>query len=59
MPPTIHENIPDSRGISLFEADPDLWRLMQVYLDRETCERVRPRLERMGSLAGGVWKSWR
>ena len=53
MPPSIHENIPDSRGISLFEADPDLWRLMQVYLDRETCDLVRPELERMGALAGG------
>ena len=41
------------RSISLFEADPDLWRLMQVYLDEVTCARVRPELERMGALAGG------
>ncbi|TDE34670.1 acyl-CoA dehydrogenase family protein [Antarcticimicrobium sediminis] len=53
MTATIHQNIPDSRGMSLFEADPDLWRLMQVYLDEETCARVRPELERMGALAGG------
>lgn len=53
MFPTIHQNIPDSRGLSLFDADPDLWRLMQVYLDRETCDLVRPELERMGALAGG------
>ncbi|WP_346894143.1 acyl-CoA dehydrogenase family protein [uncultured Roseibium sp.] len=53
MSAAIHQNIPDSRGISLFDSDPELWRLMQVYLDRETCDLVRPELERMGALAGG------
>lgn len=53
MSAAIHQNIPDSRGLSLFEADPDLWRLMQVYLDPQLCDLVRPELERMGALAGG------
>lgn len=53
MPAAIHQNIPDSRGTDLFETDPDLWRLMQVYLDPETCALVRPHLEKMGALAGG------
>ncbi|WP_306006633.1 acyl-CoA dehydrogenase family protein [Aquicoccus porphyridii] len=54
MTAAIHQNIPDSRGLSLFDADPDLWRLMQIYLDRETRDLVRPELERMGALAGGL-----
>lgn len=53
MPAAIYQNIPDSRGTDLFETDPDLWRLMQVYLDPETCALVRPHLEKMGALAGG------
>ncbi|MBK0328878.1 acyl-CoA dehydrogenase family protein [Rhodobacteraceae bacterium F11138] len=53
MTPEIHRNIPDSAGLNLFEADPDLWRLMLVYLDAETRDLVRPHLERMGALAGG------
>lgn len=52
MSASIHQNIPDSRGLNLFDADPDLWRLMQTYLDDETCALVRPHLERMGALAG-------
>lgn len=53
MSAAIHQNIPDSRGLCLFDADPDLWRLMQVYLDAENRALVRPHLERMGALAGG------
>jgi len=53
MTPAVHQNIPDSRGLNLFDADPALWRLMQVYLDSELHHVVRPQLERMGALAGG------
>ncbi|WP_306152089.1 acyl-CoA dehydrogenase family protein [Roseovarius sp. MMSF_3281] len=52
MTASIHQNIPDSRGMNLFAADPDLWRLVQVYLDPETSALVHPELDRMGALAG-------
>jgi alkylation response protein AidB-like acyl-CoA dehydrogenase len=52
MTASIHQNIPDSRGMNLFAADPDLWRLVQVYLDPKTCALVRPEFDRMGALAG-------
>ena len=52
MPIAIHQNIPDSRGMNAFRADPAFADLMQVYLDPELQDRVIPQLDRMGALVG-------
>jgi len=51
--PSLRRDIPDSHGRNLFDADPDLGRLLGVYLDADTLARVRPEFREMGALAGG------
>jgi acyl-CoA dehydrogenase len=50
---SVHRNIPDARGTDLFAADPDLARLLAVYLDADVLARVLPEFRAMGALAGG------
>jgi len=45
-------NIPDSYGTNLYEADPELERLLRIYLDRSVFSHVEPQFKRMGALAG-------
>lgn len=47
------EAIPDSRGINLYRADPDLAALSSLYLPEELARHLAPHLDRMGALAGG------
>ncbi len=45
--------IPDSHGINLFTVDPDLARLLRIYLPDDVYRHVQPQLLRLGELAGG------
>lgn len=46
-------NIPDSHGLNLFGCDPELARLLALYLPDAVCRAWLPTLERLGALAGG------
>nr|WP_308447985.1 acyl-CoA dehydrogenase family protein [Pseudomonas protegens] len=46
-------NIPDSRGINLFECDAGLAALLQVYLPSAVYQQWLPTLQRLGARAGG------
>lgn len=45
--------VPDSRGLDLFAADPDLARLIRHYLPDDLAATLTPHLKRLGGLAGG------
>lgn len=44
--------VPDSRGINLYRADPDLARLASLYLPTDLLAHLTPHLDRLGALAG-------
>lgn len=46
-------NIPDSHGLNLFGCDPELARLLALYLPDALCRAWLPTLERLGARAGG------
>lgn len=48
----VHRNIPDSRGLNAYRADPAMASLLSVYLDADSRALVEPQLERMGALVG-------
>ena len=50
--------VPDSRGLNLFRADPDLARLIGLYLPADLGNHLRPHLDRLGGLAGGMLDEW-
>lgn len=52
-PPAGAQAVPDSRGINLWRADPDLKQLARLYLDDGLAAHLEPHLERLGGLAGG------
>ncbi|WP_431483739.1 acyl-CoA dehydrogenase family protein [Pseudomonas solani] len=53
-PPVIDDlNIPDSSGMNLFDADPDLARLLSLYLPEAVLAPWLPRLQALGARAGG------
>ena len=52
-PPTGAEAVPDSRGLNLFRADPDLQKLAELYLPGGLAGHLQPHLDRLGALAGG------
>ncbi|WP_353219663.1 acyl-CoA dehydrogenase family protein [Salinisphaera sp. S4-8] len=49
----LQSNIPDARGLSLFERDPDLARLLRVYLGDADYEKLEPQLVDLGARAAG------
>jgi len=51
--PTGADAVPDSRGINLYRADPDLARLAALYLPAALDAHLAPHLDRLGALAGG------
>ncbi|MBW8268689.1 acyl-CoA dehydrogenase family protein [Caldovatus aquaticus] len=53
-PPTGAAAVPDSRGINLYRADPDLRRLLGLYLPAALVAHLEPHLDRLGALAGGA-----
>ena len=50
--PTGDQAVPDSRGINLYEADPDLRRLASLYLPDDLLRHLEPHLHALGALAG-------
>lgn len=46
-------NIPDSRGMNLFDADPELACLLSLYLPEAVLAPWLPRLQALGARAGG------
>ncbi|WP_374569944.1 acyl-CoA dehydrogenase family protein [Phenylobacterium sp.] len=45
--------VPDSAGLNLYKADPDMARLAALYLPGGLHAHLSPHLERLGALAGG------
>lgn len=50
--PTIHKNIPDSRGINAFYADPVMQELLRVYLTADMAALATEQAAKMGELVG-------
>src|SRR5690606_26038940 len=46
-------NIPDMRGANLYRVDPDLGRLLDLYLPPGLRAHLEPHLDRLGALTGG------
>jgi alkylation response protein AidB-like acyl-CoA dehydrogenase len=51
--PAAAATLPDSRGLNLFDADPDFDPLLQLYLPAELHAHLRPHMRTLGALAGG------
>ncbi|MDS1139174.1 acyl-CoA dehydrogenase family protein [Pusillimonas sp. SM2304] len=51
--PPAASNIPDSRGLNLFSADPYSKALLQVYLPRDLYDHLLPHFIELGAMAGG------
>jgi len=45
--------VPDQHGANLYASDPEFQRLLSVYLPADLLAHLKPRLERLGELAGG------
>ncbi|WP_419897659.1 acyl-CoA dehydrogenase family protein [Roseomonas sp. USHLN139] len=52
-PPSGAAAIPDSQGLNLWRADPELARLARLYLPAGLAAHLAPHLDRLGALAGG------
>jgi acyl-CoA dehydrogenase len=46
--------VPDQYGANLFDTDPDLGRLLPLYLPAPVLQHLLPHLRQLGGLAGGV-----
>jgi acyl-CoA dehydrogenase len=46
--------VPDQHGVNLYETDPDLGRLLPLYLPAPVFKHLQPHLQQLGGLAGGV-----
>ena len=57
MPATAPHPVPDAHGRNLYNTDPDLARLLPLYLPAALCAHLQPHLQRLGGLAGGVLDS--
>ncbi|GAB3626155.1 acyl-CoA dehydrogenase family protein [Pandoraea terrae] len=57
-PPGGHLNIPDSRGINFFSVDPDLARLLRLYLGENVYQALEPQLDLLGQRASDELDAW-
>ena len=46
--------VPDQHGVNLYDTDPDLGRLLPLYLPAPVLKHLQPHLQQLGGLAGGV-----
>ena len=46
--------VPDQHGVNLFDTDPDLARVLSLYLPQPVYRHLLPQLQQLGGLAGGV-----
>ena len=51
-------NIPDSRGINFFTADPDLGKLLKLHLGDARYAELEPRLRELGARVSGELDEW-
>lgn len=49
-----HHPVPDQHGVNLYDSDPDLGRLLPLYLPAPVFRHLQPHLQQLGALAGGV-----
>ena len=50
-----HEHpVPDQHGVNLFDTDPDLGKVLSLYLPQPAYQHLLPQLQQLGGLAGGV-----
>ncbi len=54
MTPADTHPVPDQHGANLFDTDPDLGRLLPLYLPAPVLQHLLPHLRQLGGLAGGV-----
>ncbi|MEO8136951.1 MAG: acyl-CoA dehydrogenase family protein [Betaproteobacteria bacterium] len=54
MASTSEHPVPDRHGANLFTTDPDFERLLALYLAPPVLAHLRPHLQHLGGLAGGV-----
>jgi alkylation response protein AidB-like acyl-CoA dehydrogenase len=54
MTPADAHPVPDQHGANLFDTDPDLGRLLPLYLPAPVLQHLLPHLRRLGGQAGGV-----
>jgi len=52
--PAAAHPVPDQHGVNLFDSDPDLRRLLALYLPPDLLAHLLPHLRHLGGLAGGV-----
>lgn len=52
MTENIHRNIPDNRGNSAYTCDPELARMLGIYMEPSLREYMTPAFEEMGTLVG-------
>jgi len=45
--------VPDQHGVNLYDSDPELGRLLSLYLPAELLAHLQPHLQRLGGRAGG------
>ncbi|RKH22403.1 DNA alkylation response protein, partial [Corallococcus sicarius] len=53
-----HQNIPDSRGINFFHVDPDLGRLLRLYLGDAPYRELEPQLKSLGQRVSDELDAW-
>jgi acyl-CoA dehydrogenase len=46
--------VPDQHGVNLFDSDPDLGKVLALYLPQPVLRHLLPHLRELGGLAGGV-----
>jgi acyl-CoA dehydrogenase len=46
--------VPDQHGVNLFDTDPDLGKVLALYLPQPLYRHLLPQLKQLGGLAGGV-----
>jgi acyl-CoA dehydrogenase len=46
--------VPDQHGVNLFDTDPDLGKVLALYLPQPVYQHLLPHLRQLGGLAGGV-----
>ncbi|QCP53521.1 DNA alkylation response protein [Trinickia violacea] len=57
-PRTGADNIPDSRGLNFFAADPDLASLLRLHLGETAYRALEPQLDALGGRASGELDEW-
>ncbi|GHE22782.1 acyl-CoA dehydrogenase family protein [Halomonas urumqiensis] len=52
MTANVHRNIPDNRGHNAYTSDPELGRLLKIYMEPALSEHLAPAFQELGALVG-------